>query len=179
VNWQLDSCHLQPTATVLQRSCNICVAANARSEPVTLQQIADYTNCMGQSFLRSQKIPAFYENRKFITVFTKPDTCPDREQNEHSPRPLTLLHVPFSITLSSTSCYSERPFRFRILRHNQHSNNTVYIYHPTPNTPVTVTRHQFICTPLSELTVNSVSTQRNDSLPNSPNSLDGPHNDTN
>ena len=45
----------------------------------------------------------------------QPDTCPDREQNEYSPRPrpqayFFMFH--FNIILSSNSCYSKRPFFF-------------------------------------------------------------------
>jgi len=76
LDWKRDSCHLQLTATVLRRSCNICAAALASSEPATLQQTADWLHQLhgAESFLRSpkkKKIPAFYKNRRFITVFTK------------------------------------------------------------------------------------------------------------
>jgi hypothetical protein len=39
----------------------------------------------------SENLPAFYETRKFITVFIKPSTCPYPEQVESISQPLTLL----------------------------------------------------------------------------------------
>jgi len=130
VNWERDSCHLQLTATVLQRSCNICAAGcTCKLQPCKLGTCNAPTNswltaptAWGRVLEKSKKNPRIlfkpqvhYRVHKSLTlvrIVNKMNTVP-------APWPY-FFTFQFNIILSSTSCYSERPLTFRILRHNQH-----------------------------------------------------------